>query len=192
MWIYITLKLCKENCDKCLALYLYEFTLLSNGSAQEDLGIKLYTSMNLHYSQTNRFRLYPLYGFIPLWIYITLKRKIGIDNHKNSFIPLWIYITLKHSQLFCRDRQSFIPLWIYIILKRNATIIMLLLSFIPLWIYITLKPIRYTERRIVCFIPLWIYITLKQTGLWIEFQTALYLYEFTLLSNAIRGVSNEI
>ena len=57
-------------------------------------------------------------------------------------------------------------------------------SLIPLWIYITLKQDKAGCGRRRSLIPLWIYITLK---LIVNLHTAinvLYLYEFTLLSNA--------
>ena len=77
-------------------LYLYEFTLLSNAvgivicpqqfytsmnlhysqtqSGERGRQTEFYTSMNLHYSQTVSSALCVSVGFIPLWIYITLKR----------------------------------------------------------------------------------------------------------------------
>ena len=44
-----------------IVLYLYEFTLLSNGSAEYTLFQRSYTSMNLHYSQTDDTSLASLY-----------------------------------------------------------------------------------------------------------------------------------
>ena len=53
LWIYITLKLYTAVCPSSAVLYLYEFTLLSNRETFLLRFRRSYTSMNLHYSQTN-------------------------------------------------------------------------------------------------------------------------------------------
>ena len=107
------LNMCKE------ALYLYEFTLLSNNTALMRAIQLLYTSMNLHYSQTT----------VTFW-------KINI--------PLYTSMNLHYSQTL-----------------SSSTICRL--GFIPLWIYITLKQFDVEDNT----------------------NFALYLYEFTLLSNRL-------
>ena len=47
-------------------LYLYEFTLLSNFHSASVNGLRSYTSMNLHYSQTSRYTHIHQLGLIPL------------------------------------------------------------------------------------------------------------------------------
>ena len=53
LWIYIALKRMYQMYQMNTVLYLYEFTLLSNLMLDESSLIQFYTSMNLHYSQTN-------------------------------------------------------------------------------------------------------------------------------------------
>ena len=61
LWIYITLKLKCLLGSKSKVLYLYEFTLLSNGFQGFHNIILFYTSMNLHYSQTE---IVPFISFV--------------------------------------------------------------------------------------------------------------------------------
>ena len=143
LWIYITLKRDVVNHHESEVLYLYEFTLLSNGIVTVTFFTLSYTSMNLHYSQTTSTVSAAWFSLIPLWIYITLKPCFRGSVFFLCLIPLWIYITLKRA-----GRQIDV-VW----------------RLIPLWIYITLKHARNSKSKPCCLIPLWIYITLKRLSI---------------------------
>ena len=142
-----------------------------------------YTSMNLHYSQTECVLHEKPFGLIPLWIYITLKPALQWPRNPYRLIPLWIYITLKRYYNKVKGGLCLIPLWIYITLKPWNVKKGVHHGLIPLWIYITLKPSSEVVQIFCGLIPLWIYITLKLPLCVRQWSAVLYLYEFTLLSN---------
>ena len=69
LYLYEFTLLSNDNvglCQGARVLYLYEFTLLSNDLPLWSILIELYTSMNLHYSQTICGGLRIVLSFIPL------------------------------------------------------------------------------------------------------------------------------
>ena len=129
-------------------LYLYEFTLLSNDYLRKRYTHEFYTSMNLHCSQTAEnciFRMPLFYTSMNLHCSQTLE---VVSYSVSSFIPLWIYIALKRYLPWTCVRGCFIPLWIYIALKPASDQGNMECSFIPLWIYIALKQRVYRGGRI--------------------------------------------
>ena len=176
---------CRRSALSPHVLYLYEFTLLSNGAScscwvQGVLYLYEFTLLsNLDRCHTRYCLVLYLYEFTLL-----SNRETLINNYKMSYTSMNLHYS-QTSSAVSSAVSCLIPLWIYITLKQGLAFDVIIACLIPLWIYITLKPCLTASVLRSSLIPLWIYITLKQNCDNIDMLKVLYLYEFTLLSNYI-------
>ena len=143
--------------------------------------------LNLHISQTtgpyesanSRFDY-------PLNLHIS-QTETSKQQHLSSFdYPLNLHISQTHSRLIECPPMFDYPLNLHIS-QTARSISNKQRSLIILWIYISLKLANQRLRQIVRLIILWIYISLKRSQWRQRWRLVWLSFEFTYLSNIVRG-----
>ena len=208
LWIYTTLKhfFVIINCIR--VSIPSEFTLLSNGQAENAHGFQFQYPLNLHYSQTQarveqerqQFQ-YPLnlhYSQTRAIVKIALKRfqyplnlhysqTRAIDEYKeSSFNTLWIYTTLKLSCVNVNDFPVSIPS--EFTLLSNLKLVWLTGQQVSI-------PSEFTLLSNLCVIKKFIYmfqyplnLHYSQTPLWSAWYYPLFQYPLNLHYSQTQGI----
>ena len=142
-------------------LFPYEFTLLSNPGAINEINFQ----------------------FFPLRIYTALKLTAVLGADVDSLFPLRIYTTLKPGFSYPSTSTGLFPLRIYTTLKHGLIRHDKRWCLFPPRIYTALKQLPSIGISVACLFPLRIYTTLKPVFGWFALCIVCFPYEFTLLSN---------